>query len=894
MLNLTELDSMLLEGGVLLLPNHHGAQQWQDQLGRWRCSQQHSSVVTAPAIHAIDLWLAQLWEQLGLHCPDPELGWRLLTPAEEELLLQDHLRQFTAGQLLNTAGTARFLREANSLLQLWQLTPADLKRHLPREDHDADQQPDPVLAWHWLQEFHDRCAAQHWLHSSARLAVMLKLLRKHPGIATPLLPPLIVWLGFDDPPPLYRELQAVLAGLGVELRHANHTIDVRSVRVNSFPDTAAELRAAARWCAETLEQIPAAHIGIICPNLHSLQPTLWRIFRQHLRDEDLYCSATASLSDQAFFHTAMQSLLLADTTCDSLSLCQWLRSPWLCESAAEANGRSALELLLRKQGELQTSTARLRELSAQEDKPWHSPALAQALLQLQTQLLRYKLPQSLAAWLQLFRPCWQSLLDFPQLGHPVHRSLQEAWQRWLDHVQVSSSLFGNIGREQALVIMSALARSCALPNSRSNAAVRVLTPVETAGLNFTHVWVLQLNAETWPGEPNPNPCLPLAMQRQQLMPAADAKNELARARAQLQRWSESCAEYAVLSYPRQLDDLPAEPSPLLRTWPEQVIVDTSLPADLHPALAEFPRNQLVLAQEVSLLPSAQDALSGPGSLLTAQAQCPFKAFALHRLGAKELRSFTLGLPASKVGELLHNILQEFWGVVKVSSALQQDAAILQGHLHTAVNNALRQAALQYPYTLTPRFRQLEAQRLLALCTRWLDIERQRRPFQVLDTEAEVAWQCDRLQLNLRLDRIDQTDNGLAVVDYKTGKLASADWQSLRPRETQLLLYQAALQQHRHEPVTAVLYARLSLEALEYKGVSAQDEGFAKLVYRDPDGNSDWIRLQQHWQQVLEGLAQEYLQGLVQVAPQFSTSCNHCHLHSLCRIDELRNQPETQR
>lgn len=887
-----DLDVFLQQGGVVLLPNHHGAQHWQDSLGRWRCAQLNTRVVDAPAIHAIDLWLNQLWQTLSAHCTDAVLGWRVLSGGEEELLWQQLLAETPAGAgLLNTSGTARQLREALRLLQLWQLAPVDVRRYLQLADAVADVVDDRILAWQWLQQFHQRCQQLQCLSAGGQLAALLRVLQANPATAKLLLPPQVLMIGFDEPPPLYVALQQTLQQLGILLRHQDLDSCKPAASVQTLTDTAAECRAAARWAAAILQQSPTARIGIICPQLMTLRPQLWRIFSQHLPATELYCSATATLAEQAFFNTALQLLGVTDHKFDSTALCQLLRSPFVTGAIAEIDARTALELKLRHQGELHTSMATVRELCAATDKPWHCPLLATALLELQVIQRQYRKPQGLREWLGVFRHYWQQLLDLPQLALPQNRMLRSAWQQWLDQLHGCASLFGNVSREQAIRIVASMAQSCRLGNGRSNAAVRLLTPVETAGLDFTHLWVMQLQVGSWPGELRPNPCLPLKLQRELRMPSVDAALELQHAQRQLQQWLIHTRSEVVFSHAEQVDDLPIEPSPLLAGLPQAAAAVFAQPAALHSAFADFSHHQLVLVAEPQMLPlPAQAGTKGPGSLLTAQSACPFQAFAKHRLYATELQAFSYGLPAAAVGELLHRALQEFWLAVRDSSVLTSNADTVQIRLDTAITNALRTLARKYPDTVTPRFEQLEQQRLLELLTRWLELEKQRRPFTVTMTEQQLQWSWQTLQLNLRLDRVDQTANGAIVIDYKTGKVAATDWLSARPEQPQLLLYQQALQPQ--APVAGVLYAKLAVDKLDYAGITAADEGYDKLVYSaDNPSAPDWPALQQHWQQALQSLAQEYLDGLVVVAPQSNRSCRYCHLPALCRIDELRKQQE---
>ena len=890
MLTLPHLDEFLRSGGVLLVPNHQGAQQWQDKLGVWRCQQSQRRVVAAPAIHAIDLWLSQLWQQLALQCTAPELGWRVLSPGEEELLWQQLLDEQELLSLLNTQGTARHLREAGDLLQLWRVSLQELRNSIPGSEAATDN--DTLIAWRWLQAFERQCRQQQLLRGSEQLAILLRLLQEQGEQVRHLLPSKVWWLGFDDPPPLYRDLQLSMQKLGIELLAITEPQECVQGAVHVYPDMAHEMRAAALWCEQLLQGSPLARIGIVCPTLYSQAPALLRIFKQHLPAHEIYCSVMPTLAQHAFLNTALQCLTLMETECDSLSLCQLLRSPWLRGAREETTQRSALELRLRKQGELQTQSTSLREYCAQQEKPWHCPVLANVLPSLHALTLRYKHKQSLSAWLALFQQYWQQLLAMEDLMQ--ERSLQEAWQRWCDAIAHCSSLFGAMTRQRALQLLHALAGNISLPHTRGNAAVRILTPVEAAGLQFTHLWVLQLHAEAWPPPAQPNPLLPLKLQRERVMPAADPTAELKRARHQWQRWHHAASEQLVLSYPQQMNELPVEPSPFLAGLQVQTATPLAVPASLHPVYRAFPPNQLVLQTEERLLPPAPSQLQGPSSLLSSQAACPFKAFATQRLGARELPAFQLGLQASVVGELLHKVLQQFWLSLRDSIALG-DSTRSEIALQQAITDGLRAIARRYPHTLTPRFRQLEAQRLQALLARWLEVERERRPFQVLMTEYELQWHWQQLQVNVRLDRVDRSEHGLLVVDYKTGRVKNPDWQSERPRDPQLLLYHAALaSQLPEEPTVGLLYARITLDELAFSGITATDEGLSTLAFDSHKGLTaeNWAALEQHWQQVLGALAQEYLQGLVIVEPKFHDSCQYCHLPSLCRIDELQRLQES--
>src|SRR5699024_5838177 len=88
---------------------------------------------------------------------------------------------------------------------------------------------------------------------------------------------------------------------------------------------------------------------------------------------------------------------------------------------------------------------------------------------------------------------------------------------------------------------------------------------------------------------------------------------------------------------------------------------------------------------------------------------------------------------------------------------------------TLIDDAINTAAQDHLADYSPVLRRLETERAQRLLPEWLQFEAQRPAFTVLGREHSVHWSYDALDLNLRIDRIDQLETGcLAVIDYKTG------------------------------------------------------------------------------------------------------------------------------
>jgi RecB family exonuclease len=94
-------------------------------------------------------------------------------------------------------------------------------------------------------------------------------------------------------------------------------------------------------------------------------------------------------------------------------------------------------------------------------------------------------------------------------------------------------------------------------------------------------------------------------------------------------------------------------------------------------------------------------------------------------------------------------------------------------------------------------------------------EQRRAPFRVSAVEQRATIMLAPLTLNVRIDRIDELDDGtFAIVDYKTGERAtSADWFGDRLGDAQVPLYAS----HAAVAVSAAVVTRLAPSEIRYSG-----------------------------------------------------------------------------
>jgi hypothetical protein len=248
----------------------------------------------------------------------------------------------------------------------------------------------------------------------------------------------------------------------------------------------------------------------------------------------------------------------------------------------------------------------------------------------------------------------------------------------------------------------------------------------------------------------------------------------------------------------------------------------------------------------------------------------------------------VGLSSAERGALLHHVLYILWGELEDSSAL---AALRPEAEEQLVRAAVEQALDTLPARRRGGQRaliELERRRLQDLVREWLAVERSRtEAFVVYRREEGVQLSLDRLEIKLRVDRIDQLPDGsLVVIDYKSGQGGVSDWLGERPAKPQLLLYGIAAP----APPAAIAFARIRSRDCAFVGLgrTAAAPGISADIGKSVRNRSDapdWESLNEEWRTHLERLAGEFLAGEARVDPLSPASCAWCNLQPLCRIGQ---------
>ena len=864
----TEFWRQIPDKTVIVTPNQRLASfcRYHQQI----CRDENSSVWETPTIVSLQQWLTLLWQQL--ECQSSISLPVLLNSEQTQIVWQDILRDSKWSEgLLNLPAAARMVQSAWALLQQWQVPLSDLAHY---------QSPEQQAFYHWSLEFHSRCQQAKWCDSTQQINFIIQAMQKQQLR----LPKQIVILGFDEYPPQTQTLFKQCEQLGVHLINQDFSQPCQLQQRVVAPDPTTEIEWLARWARQQLNE-GKQRVACVVPQLNTCRKQLQRVFRQYCEPASFNISSGQPLMELPMIASAVAILQCLETKIPLNVFNHLLRSPYIAAADQECASRAMLDSQLREHAEAELSLRQCCRLIADSQLIKTVPVLWQQL----TKLCELQLPRQAqpSQWAMVFTNTLQ-LMGWPgdvALNSEEYQCLQH-WQEILTTFTQLDLVKSTLTLSHGLQRLKQILQQHLFQVQTGETPIQVLGVLEAAGSPFDAMWIMGLNDQTWPAPADPNPYLPIQLQRQLDMPHASAKRELQFSQRMLQRFQHS-ANSLMFSHAEQAGDQHFLASPLIHSIP--LITAESLPLtpriDLASDLHTYKTFQYI-DDSVGLAVSDPSQLRGGSFILKQQAACAFSAYANLRLYAEPLQQLHTGLDPLERGLLLHHVLELFWRQTQDHVTLIAYTEEQRQQLVThCIETALKPLISSRPQLFKSRFKALEKQRLKTLVMQWLDREAERPAFKVQALEQWATFNVAGIPMYLRLDRIDQLQNGeVIVIDYKTSKTQIDDWFSDRPNEPQLPLYTLS-----NSEITGLVFAQIRIDNMGFKGLSRSETGLDNVLSFDnlekPLEATSWEQQLQLWQRVLQDLAEQFRQGKATVDPKIPhLTCRHCPYPTFCRIN----------
>ncbi len=785
----------------------------------------------------IDALITRRYEELA------DAGW---DAAARTLLSRDAFRIAAeyAAPNEDLARHVELFMTAWGLAQEWELL--DQASELQRSENGR-------AFFDWSQRFERQCRDNGWITTPELPAMLARSVQE--GTA---LPHHLALVGIDRLSLARRRWIESLAAAGarvteVPLPSARRSAVARLVQTRT---SSGELAVVAAWARETLARNPETTLGIVVPTLN----------RELGRFRTQFQAAFDDFDDiDRLVNFGGGGRLLDESVCrDALRLIEWSLRPLHFEVVATLLRSRHVLVTGDAAGPLPSFLPTFFDLTA-----YAGETHALAKLTRSAPALEYP-----SAWGRHFRHLlresrWHEM-DLERRAHQARVQLDSLLLR----LGEQDPIVGRCSGAEAFRILRMIAATRTFAESSPGAPIQVLSREDSVGLTFDRMWVLGADDVSWPGPSDPNPLVPTRLQKEIGVPRVTQADELDWARNTTKSWLANARE-ATFSYAETDGDAERGPSRLLPQLrpihARAVLSDPLLARYRHPYMRRGAVQLETRVDECGSKLASPIVVDGGVSVLRDQSICPFRGYAIHRLDLSGSRAPHSLPDALDRGALAHEAVARLFAAHRTTSEL---LALSTDDLRAVATDAVDAHGTRWPEA----FREHETGRLASLLAGWLQIERERAPFEVQAVEGPASIELGGLGFRLRPDRRDRTDDGQVVlIDFKTSPATVMDWRPPRPREPQLPLYATA-----GPDANAAAFAQLVPDAIRLVGVADDVPGFTRPGRL---GAGDFETLKSLWHDALLVLAREYRDGLATVSPQRSTDCRNCHLHSLCRVFE---------
>lgn len=848
----------------------------------------------APNILSWQAWTGTLWQNAVVEGLDTRV---LLNELQENCVWQAVIQSFPGDTLRPIGSQADLCQQTMRLLGSH-----DVQNRFGEGHSSSPSASDAAAFRRFYRRFEETCQRDGYLSSSHLERELVQLLQQRL-----LRPAPAFWLhGFSHLTPSQRALVEALQQSGAVVHEsAGFQRQSQTPRLVQCGTPRAELQQCARWVRDQLENSKVNSIAIVASDLDAVRGELER---------ELCLAVAPELADVSrplsapYEFTRGRPLRTLPLVRDALTLLRWcagevklddagalLRSRHLSLTGSPETGAILDETVLRRRPGLRKVLS-LRQAAHILQAHHASTTLAS----LEQAAHRYRTASNTYAH---FTDAARTLLQVagwpgPEVQNRAELQAIERWERLLDQVATLDLLGHPTSFAQVLDEVEALAEQTLFTQETLGRPIQIMNWTEALGSTAEAMWFLSCSSVIWPPRSAADPLLPLSLQRDLQMPGTDEQRDEQRTAKALAQLTHAMGR-ACFSYSASPDGELPQPASLIQkqvhtmdgSW---IVLPETAKTREKPALD-------VVKDDTALPPLPLGQTAGGVSVLTAQSQCGFRAWAEKRLFTTPREAVEDGLSPRERGDQVHAVLEHFWKEAKDQNTLRrlsrtaaQTGGSERDELVRSCIAAVCRSGGASAWDQT--YLRVQQRRLFHLVSAWLDLEETRPPFQVLQVERSVAdVPVGPLRLRLRVDRVDEvavTQNneddvkahGIVLIDYKTGAASRNAWLGARPEQPQLPAYAvSAAQAAGLHQVDGIAFAvvRPGVSNTKLDGLATP----GLLPNRGKGADIEFAEQRALWELEIEKLATDFADGDAAVAPRtYPKTCETCSQRIFCRVN----------
>ncbi len=791
----------------------------------------------ANPVQTLSSWQQALWIDIGLE----HSAKRLLTESQAAAVWRETIEAAVPAELVDA------LYDAFCLAQAWRLDANTLRQHASLEEHK--------VLHRCVSRYQNKLAEANWL-DPATLGEALADLTVPDGA----LPAEIRLHGFIGVTPSQQYFFDWLNACGTRVQFIEAGRSAASPTASLYADPDSEAVGVGECIALWLQEDPAQKIGIVSLYAESDRRRHAERILEAL-DPSWHLSGNRDLIDVAVAPQLISYPLAASlarviaTLRGSMSFAELspvLRDPLVVQSDSAAAAR--LERHIR---DLPEQSWTIEELSTLQ-KRLHPDARAlhvvERLSTAVAELSEFSEHAPPSLWAGKIDQLLQRL--YLDLAAPVSSDvwqLRQAIQGAINAVGELDGVCSSMSGSQALAHFLRQLRTTRYQPEAASGAIPMLGLLGVPGEAFDRLIVMGVDADRWPPRTQANPFIPFVLQRRLQMPGSDPNADSAFAK-RLASTLRGSANKLHLTRAESVNGLATRFAPTLAPDDQQ-----TARLGTRPTLAQRSCRSIRVVSEpepwVGTLMNRQ--ARGGAQLIRLMRQNPFIAYCHYRLAAEPVAAPVIGLGPRLRGVALHRVAEILYGDASKEERLagRDDiaAAIQLGFMPFRRPD-------DAPFTRLLQFEQDRAHRLFE---RLIALDADRDPFSIHALETDLSIVVGGLSLNLRVDRVDKTADGVWVIDYKTGAPSASfiERDTGLPRDLQLGLYACAWTQSGNLALAGLAIAELNTKAPRYLALP-----FDEAIAIAPSRNRAESSQLPNWLSLFDQLGRDFIQGSSALSP----------------------------
>ena len=665
--------------------------------------------------------------------------------------------------------------------------------------------------------------------------------------------------GFNEPTPEQNKLFKILECKPLFTQRTHN-----SSQNFSFVDQESELKAIAKWAKKISEKNPSKQIGVVIPNLNELQHLVKSTFDQEFSSsliethkKPYNMSLGISLSDYPLIKHLISIMRLSNQFLngyvESELLRQVVTSPYVKDASNERNNRA---LLVNK-------ILRLAETEIKANKIIHlcndCPTLKEILIALSKAKFQKKL--SLENSLDLINSI---LVDW---GFTSDRNLSSSEYQIYEKYQTESLVLNKLSffyrktnLSDAIEILINHMNAVIFQPQSGPANIHILGSLEAEGLFFDFAWVSSMTSNFLPGKIKMPLFIPPKISIEYSLPGTSFKLIAKESDITLNNLK-NLSNDLTFSFSKTFENRDELPTPYLKFQDYQTTTDE-----------QIVQREMTLIEDFNAPKITEFEIKRGVKTLQDQMSCGFKGF-LNRLDIQEFNESHIGISRLEQGNLVHTILEIFFNEISSSSELQK---LSETDLQTLIDKHIETGLKEITQS---NFKSNEKDRLKKVIKKYIDLEKTREYFQVIETESESQVDINGLKFSTRIDRMDEMKDGSKlIIDYKTGKNVKLSQLISEPLDqAQLPIYAIT-----HE-VDGVAFATVNSNDCQFKAIT-KNKYDLPLSSQSVNRMPEWKNQVSQWKIELTSASKQFQNGKAEVLPH-ANACDFCDYDLLCRVDK---------